>query len=121
MGQLGFGYGGHTDRGGAPGVETLDFSWSFVDRTGHSQVDIIISDTGCGMTEAFQKHMFEPFTQDSLKRPASQTDGSGLGLAIVKRIIELHGGRVSAQSEPGRGAVFSIWLAQSPERGKEQL
>lgn len=47
--------------------------------------------------------------------------GTGLGLAIVKQIIELHGGRVSAQSEPGRGAVFSIWLAQSPERGKEQL
>ena len=80
------------------------------DRTGHSQVDIIISDTGCGMTEAFQKHMFEPFTQDSLKRPASQTDGSGLGLAIVKNIVDLMDGTIDIDSAPGQGTTVRLCL-----------
>ena len=62
------------------------------------------------MTEAFQKHMFEPFTQDSLKRPASQTDGSGLGLAIVKQIIVVQQGRIWAEQTPGGGLTICMLL-----------
>ncbi|MEA5050007.1 MAG: ATP-binding protein [Oscillospiraceae bacterium] len=63
-----------------------------------------IRDTGIGMSEEFQKHMFEPFSQeyDNPARPQGIT-GTGLGLSIVKRMVDLMGGTISVHSELGRG------------------
>jgi PAS domain S-box-containing protein len=65
-----------------------------------------ISDTGIGMSEAFQKIMFEPFMQeyDHPDRPKAQ-NGTGLGLSIVKRMVDLMGGTISVQSALGKGTT----------------
>jgi PAS domain S-box-containing protein len=68
-----------------------------------------ISDTGIGMSEQFQKTMFEPFTQEfdnpERKKLAS---GTGLGLSIVKRLVDLMGGRIHVESAIGRGTTIGV-------------
>ncbi|MET1026146.1 MAG: ATP-binding protein [Dongiaceae bacterium] len=66
---------------------------------------IEISDTGAGMTEAEQRIALEPFGQVAA---ASQADGAGLGLPIVARLVELHGGRLSIASRPGKGTTIRV-------------
>lgn len=70
---------------------------------------IEISDTGIGMSEAFQKVLFEPFSQEG-RNDVSESRGSGLGLAIAKKMMDLMGGRISVQSQLGQGTTFSLEL-----------
>ena len=66
---------------------------------------VAVSDTGPGIAPEQQAHIFEEFQQvdNSITR---EKGGSGLGLAIAKKIIELHGGEIGVESEPGRGSTF---------------
>jgi len=66
-----------------------------------------ISDTGIGMSEEFQKSMFEPFTQEN-RDDTSLTRGTGLGLAIVKKVVDLMQGKVEVKSQPGQGTTFRL-------------
>jgi CheY-like chemotaxis protein len=68
-----------------------------------------VEDTGIGMSEEFQKTMFQPFTQeyDNPLRPKAST-GTGLGLAIVKRIVDLFGGKISVVSARGKGTKIRV-------------
>lgn len=68
-------------------------------------VELIISDTGCGMDEQTRSHIFEPFFTTK-----ANGRGTGLGLWLVKRIVELHNGTIDLQSEIGRGTQFRIRL-----------
>jgi CheY-like chemotaxis protein len=71
---------------------------------------LAVADQGIGMEPALLARVFEPFYQ-APQPLARRTGGLGLGLAIVKRIVELHGGEVSAASEgPGRGSRFEVIL-----------
>jgi signal transduction histidine kinase/ActR/RegA family two-component response regulator len=72
-------------------------------------MDLEISDTGIGMSEEFQKTMFEPFTQEN-RNDVSQTRGTGLGLAIVKKIVDVMQGTITVRSKPGEGSTFQINL-----------
>ena len=68
-----------------------------------------ISDTGCGMSEAFQKKMFEPFEREGATHAAYQ--GTGLGLSIAKSIITLMGGDITVKSAQGAGTSFFVTLS----------
>jgi signal transduction histidine kinase/CheY-like chemotaxis protein/CBS domain-containing protein len=82
-----------------------------VDALGDSQRQITFSivDTGIGIAPENMDKLFQSFIQidSSLSR---QYAGTGLGLALVKRIVEMHGGTVSVQSELGRGSCFTVSL-----------
>ena len=69
--------------------------------------DIVVEDTGIGMSKSFQQHMFEPFAQE---RNTAASMGTGLGLAIVKQIVTLMGGFIRVESEQNKGTSFFITL-----------
>jgi len=68
-----------------------------------------VADTGMGIPEDELPHTFERFFRGEKPRQM-QISGTGLGLAIVKEIVELHGGRVTVESQVGEGTTFTIWL-----------
>jgi len=70
-----------------------------------------VFDEGRGMSQAEVASIFERFWRDPEK--SLGTPGAGLGLAIAKKISELHGGVISAQSEPGKGSAFTVELSKS--------
>ena len=68
---------------------------------------VTVWDTGCGMDAETLPRIFEQFYQGETDRRA---DGCGLGLTLCKRIVEQHGGTISAESRPGEGSRFSVAL-----------
>jgi signal transduction histidine kinase len=75
----------------------------------HGEVRITVSDHGKGIDAAELPHIFEPFYRGA-DAVAQQIHGNGLGLSLVRRIIEAHGGKVSASSRVGAGSAFTISL-----------
>ncbi|MGZ8900154.1 MAG: response regulator [Limisphaerales bacterium] len=69
---------------------------------------VTITDTGLGLTEEYQEHLFEPFFGTT--QPGKNT---GLGLATVYAIVKQHGGQISCHSEVGKGSVFKIYFPAS--------
>ncbi|RXZ80811.1 response regulator [Paenibacillaceae bacterium] len=82
--------------------------------------EITIEDTGIGMDENTQQRIFLPYEQGDSGITA-MGGGLGIGLSICKQLVELHGGTISVQSEPGQGSVFtfSLHLADYPAQMKE--
>ncbi|MGN0038973.1 MAG: ATP-binding protein [Coriobacteriales bacterium] len=76
---------------------------------GFGRYRFTVSDNGIGMSEEFQKHLFESFTREE-SSDVSATQGTGLGLAITKTIIEMMGGTVSVHSQQGLGSTFRVEL-----------
>ena len=70
-------------------------------------IEFVCRDTGIGMTDEFQKHIFEPFAQE---HAGSRTKfaGTGLGMPIAKKLIETMGGTITFESEEGTGTTFVI-------------
>jgi signal transduction histidine kinase len=66
-----------------------------------------VSDTGIGIHEEDLERVFERFYKADRSRTSP---GTGLGLAIVRHVVQLHGGRVWAESRPGAGATFTFTL-----------
>ena len=79
-------------------------------------VTATVSDTGIGIPEEARQRIFERFYRVDKGR-ARKNGGTGLGLAIVKHILQLYGGSVSVESEPGRGSTFAVKLP----RGKSEF
>jgi signal transduction histidine kinase/CheY-like chemotaxis protein len=87
--------------------------WVTIERAGNQAV-VIIADTGMGIPPEQLSNIFEMFSQvDRTNRPHG---GLGIGLHLVKRLVEMHGGQVSAHSEgPGMGSRFTVSLPALPE------
>jgi signal transduction histidine kinase len=80
----------------------------------NSHLEIIVSDTGQGITPDFLPHVFDRFRQADQKT-SRQHGGMGLGLAIVRHLVEMHGGTVRANSDgEGKGATFTVMLPITP-------
>jgi signal transduction histidine kinase len=81
---------------------------------GDGAVDLLVSDTGIGISPAFLPHVFERFRQAEAGT-TRRYGGLGLGLAIVRHLVELHGGSVLAESAgAGLGATFRVRLPTKP-------
>ena len=76
-----------------------------------------VADTGSGIPRDYLPRIFEPFIQV----PNAPAGGSGLGLTISRRIVEGHGGRLSVQSEPGRGSTFTFHDSRCRRRRRTQV
>ena len=71
------------------------------------QIEISVRDTGVGITAEDQERIFEEFYQVGL---AKTQEGTGLGLALTRRLVEVHHGRLSVESELGVGSTFTVML-----------
>ena len=69
----------------------------------------IVSDNGQGMSREFIEKIFEPFSRET-NSMTNKIQGTGLGMSITKSIIDLMGGTIDIQSEPGKGSVFTVDL-----------
>ncbi|MFB3132579.1 MAG: sensor histidine kinase, partial [Rhodothermales bacterium] len=78
-----------------------------------NEVQIQVKDTGIGIDEAFQPHLFEEFKQESTGLARTHT-GSGLGLAITRRLVEQMHGRIEVHSVKGEGATFTVTFPATP-------
>ena len=95
-----------TKPGGTVGIKIVQREST---QEGYALYDFIISDTGIGMSEDFQKHVFEPFTREETST-VSGIQGTGLGMSITKNIVDMMGGTISVKSVQGRGTEFTISL-----------
>ncbi len=75
--------------------------------------EIAVSDTGIGIAPEEQAAIFEAFRQVG-REQTQKREGTGLGLTLAKSYVELHGGKISVQSELGKGATFTFTLPEQP-------
>ena len=82
-------------------------------RPNGNSVQVSVKDTGVGIAEKDQQAVFEEFRQVGGDY-ATKQEGTGLGLALTRRFVELHGGKISLESEPGKGSTFTFTLPLTP-------
>ena len=80
--------------------------------------DVAVSDTGPGIAKENQERIFEEFQQVDSSSTRGK-GGTGLGLSISRRIVEMHGGAITLDSEPGKGSTFHVVIPVRAESAKE--
>jgi len=81
--------------------------------------EVRVADTGPGIAPQHLPHLFERFYRVDPAR-SREDGGTGIGLAIARSVVEAHGGRIWAESELGRGSVFTFELPVAPSAGEER-
>ncbi len=92
-------------------------------RHGYGDYSFIIKDNGIGMSPKFVQHVFEPFERE-VTATQSGIQGTGLGMAITKNIVEMMNGKISVESELGKGSTFTVELSlklQDNEKNSVQI
>ena len=87
---------------------------------GRACYEFRIKDNGIGMSEEFQKHIFEEFAREE-NSTVSGIQGTGLGMSITKNIVDLMGGTIAIESEPGKGSEFIVNLCFALSGQKVEL
>ena len=87
-------------------------------RQAENGIELAVADTGEGIDSQDLPRVFERFFKTDRAR---QAGGTGLGLAVVKHTVEAHGGRVEAESEPGSGSTFRVWLPPMDARRSSEV
>ncbi len=95
-----------TPRGGTVDYSLMELPY---DKPDYMMFQIAVTDSGIGMNENTKAHLFEPFFRKATIM-ADHIEGTGLGMSIVKSIVELKGGSIEVESEPGKGSKFIINL-----------
>ena len=75
----------------------------------YARYRFVVQDDGIGMSEAYQKTLFDPFTREE-RSGTNKVQGTGLGMAITKSIVDLMGGSIGVESATGRGTRFEVAL-----------
>src|SRR5262249_21217523 len=78
-------------------------------------VELLVRDTGCGMSPDTMRRIFDPFFSTKSGPDASGKGGTGLGLSMCRDIIEAHHGRIRVDSTVGKGTAFTIKLPATPK------
>ena len=94
---------------GAGGTIRCDITQKPGEKEGWCDTVITVADNGIGISQEFQKHIFEEFTREE-SSTVSGIQGTGLGLSITKNIVDLMGGTIALESEPGKGSEFIVNL-----------
>lgn len=89
------------------------------DADGVCRLEFICEDNGAGMSETFQRHMFEAFAQENSDR-GSLSGGVGLGLAVVKKLVDERGGTIQVDSARGQGTRFYVVLPMMPSEAEPE-
>ena len=85
-----------------------------------SRIRFTIADNGIGMTEEYQKEIFQPFTRET-RTVVNQIQGTGLGMAITKSLVDLMGGVISVTSKVGEGSTFVLELDLRVQNHEDDL
>jgi signal transduction histidine kinase len=72
-------------------------------------LEVAVRDTGIGIAKDDQEAVFEEFRQVG-RNYTNKQEGTGLGLALTRRFVELHGGTIRVDSEPGKGSTFTFTI-----------
>ena len=83
----------------------------------NGSIDVVVADTGPGIPAEHLPHVFERFYRVDESR-SRDDGGTGIGLAIARSVVEAHGGRIWADSEPGRGSAFTFELPVASTSGE---
>ena len=94
---------------GAGGTIRCDVTQKPGEKESWCNMVITVADNGIGMSQEFQKHIFEPFERERTST-VSRVEGSGIGMGIVKKLVGLMGGTVAVESKIGVGSTFTVTI-----------
>ena len=94
---------------GAGGTIHCDVTQKPSEKEGWCDTVVTVADNGIGMSQEFQKHIFEPFERERTST-VSKVEGSGIGMGIVKKLVGLMGGTVEVESRIGVGSTFTVTI-----------
>ena len=94
---------------GAGGTICCDITQKPCEKESWCNMVITVADNGIGMSQEFQKHIFEPFERERTST-VSKVEGSGIGMGIVKKLVGLMGGTVEVESKIGVGSTFTVTI-----------
>ena len=94
---------------GAGGTICCDITQKPGEKEGWCDTVVTVADNGIGMSQEFQKHIFEPFERERTST-VSKVEGSGIGMGIVKKLVGLMGGTVEVESRIGVGSTFTVTI-----------